>query len=77
LPVDALLDTGSTEWLAINAQDLESLGWSMYGTRDIQTARGNMAFSTYLGRVLLDRQEFTVPVVAGAAFQEILLHAVG
>lgn len=45
----------------------------MYGTRDIQTARGNMAFSTYLGRVLLDGQEFTIPVVAGAAFQEILL----
>jgi predicted aspartyl protease len=27
ITVDALLDTGFTDWLAINNQDAESLGW--------------------------------------------------
>jgi len=27
LEVNAMLDTGFSEWLAINKQDLEALGW--------------------------------------------------
>ncbi len=28
IPVDALLDTGFTDWLAINIQDVDSLEWT-------------------------------------------------
>jgi predicted aspartyl protease len=72
-PVSALLDTGSTEWLAINDQDLEALEWPLYGRREVVTAMGETTLNTYLGKVVLDEQEFTIPVVAGPAFREILM----
>ncbi len=40
ITVNALLDTGFTEELAINIQDAESLGWSFIEQREMQTARG-------------------------------------
>ena len=30
ITVNALLDTGFTDWLAMNIQDVESLGWLFY-----------------------------------------------
>ncbi|MBD2409711.1 aspartyl protease [Nostoc calcicola FACHB-389] len=73
LPVTALLDTGSTEWLAINNQDLEVLEWLNVGTRDVVTGKGEVTFNIYLGKVVLDAQEFTVQAVAGSEFREIIL----
>ncbi|MBD2744516.1 aspartyl protease [Coleofasciculus sp. FACHB-1120] len=75
LPTIALLDTGSTEWLAINDQDLQGLGWSRLDGRDILTAMGETSLETYLGKVVLDGEEFTIEVVAGAAFRETLMGA--
>ena len=71
--INALLDTGSTEWLAVDEQDLDALGWSFYGTRQLETAQGQILLPTYLGIVSLDGQEFNIPVVAGSAFQQTLL----
>ena len=46
--VNAVLDTGFTGWLAIDNQDIESLGWILEPTkRDMQTARGESEFSLY------------------------------
>ncbi|MEA5502519.1 aspartyl protease [Halotia wernerae UHCC 0503] len=73
LLVTALQDTGSTEWLAINNQDLEALEWLNVGTRDVVTGKGEVTFNIYLGKVVLDAQEFTVEAVAGSEFWEIIL----
>lgn len=40
ITVSALLDTGFTDWLAINIQDAESLGWLFVEKREMRTARG-------------------------------------
>ena len=75
IPVETLLDTGfTTGWLAIDTQDAESLGWSVIDLDlTMQTARGEQFFDLYEGRVLLDGQEFIVPVHAGAGIPEVLL----
>ena len=49
--VDALLDTGFTDWLAMNIQDIESLGWSFIEQDRRQTARGEAEFNLYEGAV--------------------------
>ncbi|GAA6624089.1 hypothetical protein [Scytonema sp. NUACC26] len=33
LPIDVMLDTGFSGWLAINEQDLQGLGWVYVQTR--------------------------------------------
>jgi predicted aspartyl protease len=71
--VTALLDTGSTEWLAINEQDLEALDWPRVETRNVVTAMGETIFNTYLGKVVLDSQEYTLEVVAGSDLREVIL----
>lgn len=71
--VNALLDTGSTEWLAINEQDLEAFNWSFYGTRQVETAQGETILPTYLGKISVDRRESTIPVVVGSAFRQVLI----
>ena len=75
IPVQTLLDTGfTTGWLAIDTQDAESLGWSVIDLDlTMQTARGEQFFDIYEGRVLVDSQEFIVPVHAGAGIPEVLL----
>jgi predicted aspartyl protease len=72
---DAILDTGFTEWLAINNQDLEILGWSLVidGEKLMQTAQGETRFQVYAGTVELDEQQFNIPVLAGDAISEVLL----
>lgn len=74
-PVEVLLDTGFTDgWLAINFQDIEFLEWSLIRSREaMQTARGEEFFDIYARKVLLDEQEFDIPVVAGTEIAENLL----
>ncbi|HEY9853217.1 MAG TPA: hypothetical protein V6D28_27340 [Leptolyngbyaceae cyanobacterium] len=74
-PIEVLLDTGfTTGWLALDTQDAESLGWSVIEwNRTMQTARGLEYFDIYEGRVVIDEQEYIIPVLAGAGIPESLL----
>ncbi|OKH37655.1 aspartyl protease [[Phormidium ambiguum] IAM M-71] len=74
-PVEVLLDTGfTTGWLALDTQDAESLGWSVIErNRTMQTARGWEYFDIYEGRVVMDGQEYIIPVLAGDGIPESLL----
>ncbi|MBD1928330.1 aspartyl protease [Trichocoleus sp. FACHB-90] len=71
--VNALLDTGFTEWLAMDIQDVESLGWTFIREQDMQTARGEIKFNLYAGSVVFNGQEFTIPVLGGEEITEVLL----
>ncbi|MBD2133499.1 MAG: aspartyl protease [Sphaerospermopsis kisseleviana] len=73
LPVDAMFDTGFTGFLAINKQDLEALNWQFLREQELITAQGQKAFDLYLGKVILDNQEYEIPVYAGDELTEILL----
>ncbi|BAZ30582.1 hypothetical protein NIES4074_30430 [Cylindrospermum sp. NIES-4074] len=73
LPVTAMLDTGFTELLAINFQDLEALGWHFLRERPLKTAQGIKIFRIYLGKVRIDGREFEIPVYAGEEITEVLL----
>lgn len=74
ITVDALLDTGFTDWLAINNQDAESLGWLLVNNKESRrTAQEETEFNVYAGTVILDGQEFNLPVLAGDAIAEVLL----
>jgi predicted aspartyl protease len=73
LTVEAMLDTGFTEFLAINKQDIEGLEWPFIRKNELRTAQGLSIFDIYLGKLLLDGQEFVIPVFAGDEIQEILL----
>lgn len=71
--VDALLDTGFTDWLAMNIQDVESLEWSFVREQEMQTARGLSMFNLYQGTIRLDGQQLIVPVLGGEEITEVLL----
>lgn len=74
ITVDALLDTGFTDWLAINKQDAISLGWQLVNDDETRlTALGEGQFSIYAGTVNLDGQMFNIPVIGGDAIAEVLL----
>lgn len=73
LPTEAMLDTGFTEFLAMNKQDVESLDWMFLRQNKLKTAQGEAFFDIYLGKVVIDGQEFEIPVFAGEEIQEILL----
>ncbi|HYW17833.1 MAG TPA: aspartyl protease [Nodularia sp. (in: cyanobacteria)] len=73
LPVDALLDTGFTGFMAINKQDLDGLNWSYLGNEPLRTAQGEARFNIYLGKVLLDGNVYEIPVCAGDEITEVLL----
>ncbi|MEA5581756.1 aspartyl protease [Nodularia harveyana UHCC-0300] len=72
-PVETMLDTGFTEYLAMNKQDIESLDWNFLGQDKLRTAQGETEFDVYSGRVIIDSQEWEVPVFAGDEIQELLL----
>ena len=74
-PVEALLDTGfTTGFLAINFQDLEALDWALITPQvEMETARGDEFFDIYEGKVILDGQEFIIPVHVGDALPDILI----
>ena len=73
LPVDALLDTGFSGWLAINDQDLDGLDWTYVNKEKMRTAKGEFNFDIYVGKVRIDEQEFDIPVHVGAGVPEILI----
>lgn len=73
LPTDAMLDTGFTEYLAINKQDLDGLNWNFIRSDDLITARGETDFDIYVGKVLFNGQEYEIPVVAGDELPDVLL----
>ncbi|WP_407889969.1 aspartyl protease [Scytonema sp. NUACC26] len=74
ITVDALLDTGFTDWLAINTQDAVSLGWQLVDSQETRlTAQGEAQFNIYAGTVSLDGQEFNIPVIGGEEIAEVLL----
>ncbi|MGK7875259.1 MAG: aspartyl protease [Xenococcaceae cyanobacterium] len=71
--IEALLDTGFTGWLAMDIQDVESLGWLYVDKQKMQTVRGKVNFQLYEGVVCLDGQELTVPVLGGTQITEVLI----
>jgi predicted aspartyl protease len=73
LPVDAMLDTGFTGFLAMNRQDLEDFEWVYRGNEQMITARGEVSFERYTGKILFDGQEYEIPVFAGDELTEVLL----
>jgi clan AA aspartic protease len=73
LTVETILDTGFTEFLAMNKQDVQSLDWSFLNQDKLRTAQGETEFDVYSGRVIIDDQEWEIPVFAGDEIQEILL----
>jgi clan AA aspartic protease len=73
LPVDAMLDTGFTGFLAVNKQDLDALNWQFIREQELRTAQGESLFDIYYGKVLLDEQEYEIPVFAGDEITEVLL----
>ena len=72
-PVETILDTGFTEYLAMNKQDVQTLDWSFLNQDKLRTAQGETEFDVYIGKVIIDGQEWEVPVFAGDEIQEILL----
>ncbi|NEP07558.1 MAG: aspartyl protease [Okeania sp. SIO2C2] len=75
IPVDTILDTGfTTGYLAIPTQDIEVLGWEKIRSNImLSTAQGMAYFDIYEGRMIMDEQEFTIPVHAGDNLPEILI----
>ena len=73
LPVDALLDTGFSGWLAMDIQDLEGLDWTYVDKETMLTAKGEFDFDLYAGKVRIEGQEFDVPVHVGAGVPEVLI----
>lgn len=68
-PVETMLDTGFTEYLAMNKQDVQSLDWPFLRQNKLRTAQGETDFDVYLGRVIVDGQEWEIPVFAGDEIQ--------
>lgn len=73
LTTDAILDTGFTGFLAINEQDIEALEWQFLEEETLITAQGEDTFDIYAGKIMIDNQEFNIPVYVGDEIQEILL----
>ncbi len=73
LPVDAMLDTGFSYWLAIDNQDVDAFDWLLLERQTMRTARGDFDFNIYAGKVRIDEQEFDIPVHVGQGVPEVLL----
>lgn len=73
LPIDTTFDTGFSDWLVMDEQDLEDFNWVYVGERDMQMAKGDAKFDVYAGKVRIDGQEFDIPVYAGKGVSEVLL----
>ena len=70
IPVKPLLDTGFTDWLAIDTQDAARLGWLLLSQKQqMRTSRGDARFNIYQGKVILDDQEYIIPVLGGDALR--------
>ena len=73
LPVDALLDTGFSGWLAMDSQDVEGLDWTYVKQEKMRTAKGEFDFELYVGKVRIEYLEFDIPVHVGEGVPEILI----
>lgn len=73
LPVNAILDTGFSDWLAMDEQDLEGFDWEYLGERDMLLAKGESKFDIYAGKVKIDEIVFDIPVYVGQGIPEVLL----
>jgi predicted aspartyl protease len=73
LPIDVILDTGFSDWLVMDEQDLEDFDWEYLGERDMRLAKGKAKFDVYAGKIRIDGQEFEIPVYAGKGVSEVLL----
>ncbi|MGA9379273.1 MAG: aspartyl protease [Phormidium sp.] len=73
LPVEALLDTGFSGWVAINYQDLDGLDWIFVEQQVMGTAQGDFEFGIYAGKMRIDGEEFDIPVHVGNGVPEILI----
>ncbi|MEG4491577.1 aspartyl protease [Microcoleus sp. D3_18_C4] len=73
LPVDALLDTGFSGWLAMDTQDLDGLDWTYVKQEKMRTAKGEFDFELYVGKVRIEYLEFDIPVHVGDGVPEILI----
>lgn len=73
LSVEAMLDTGFTEFVAMNKQDVESLDWLFLRQNSLITAQGEALFDIYLGKVAIAQREFEIPIFAGDEIRDILL----
>ncbi|MUH01804.1 aspartyl protease [Scytonema sp. UIC 10036] len=74
-PLEVLLDTGFlTGWLVLDVQDIHSLDWSkIESERAMQMVRGEEFFDIYEGRVVLNEQEYIIPVLSATGIIEPLL----
>ncbi|MBD2438217.1 aspartyl protease [Nostoc sp. FACHB-110] len=72
LPVEVILDTGFSDWLVIDKQDVEAFDWEYLGERNMLLAQGEGIFDIYAGKVRIEGQEFDIPVYAGESVSEIL-----
>ncbi|MBW4511560.1 MAG: hypothetical protein KME64_34405 [Scytonematopsis contorta HA4267-MV1] len=54
LPVNVMLDTGFSGYLAINEQDLQGLDWIYVQTKSQITAQGQSNFKIYAGKVKIE-----------------------
>ncbi len=68
-----MLDTGFSYWLAIDEQDLDALAWTYFDQQIMRTARGDVRFEIYVGKVKFDGQELDIPVHVGKGLTEVLL----
>jgi predicted aspartyl protease len=73
LPIDVVLDTGFSDWLAIEKQDLSGFDWEYLGERSMLMAMGVSNFDIYAGKVRIDGEIFDIPVYAGDGVPEVLL----
>ncbi|MCL1470959.1 aspartyl protease [Argonema antarcticum A004/B2] len=73
LPVDAMLDTGFSGWLAMNKQDIEGVNWTYLDEQMMGTAQGDFVFEIYVGKVRIDGEEFDIAVHVGEGIPEVLI----
>jgi predicted aspartyl protease len=72
-PVKALFDTGFNDWLLINNKSAAYLGWVQEDDRIVNTAAGITLLNVYEGIILIDGEEFIIPVLKGDEIKNILL----
>ncbi len=73
LEIESMYDTGFSAWLAINEQDIDGFGWIKIDKKDMRTAQGTSSFDIYAGKIILDGQEYDIPVHVGKDLTEVLL----
>jgi predicted aspartyl protease len=49
------------------------LNWTFLNQDKLKTAQGEAFFNIYLGKIIIDNQEFEITAFAGDEIQEILL----